>query len=178
MKNMQFDKRGLAIFLSLWMGLSSTPLVAGSIDQHRPDLANHGMYFGISPEVFNELSIYQQIVPMTTGKTINKGVEHATYQYGELTMYSQDPQYAVVNGIPFLEYVSRTHDVRDDGPMFSMNSEMVLCWIDDESTLMRGEEYRFAQFMEGKSMDFDNHCIDNQSIPDYWEGVSRDIEIR
>lgn len=160
--------------------LASNVSMAYSIDDDRAGLYQYGIFLSDKAVQFNGVSVYRQIVPKSIG-VFDAGeisVKHATYEYGGLNMYSQDPQYATVNGVPFLDYVSQSYDVSDDSPMYSINSEMILCWFSDSSVVFEIEREKAVRYMHDHTMNFENHCIDNRGISEYWRGVNRDIEIR
>lgn len=174
-------KKGLifsAILFSTLGAVATSHAIDDSVSSTRKILSEYKIYFSEIPVLHGDVKVYKQIVPKTEGKSSAGAVKHGSYESGNLTMYSQDPRYATINDKPFLDYVAESFDVSDSGPMFSMNSEMVLCWFLNEETMIEVEQSRISPVMSDFNLNYSNRCVENESIEDYWKDVKRDIEIR
>lgn len=179
MKNMLCRSSLFSIGVIVSLALSSSASANEKpVKELMSSLSNYGMHFSGKPTGYSDVSVHKQKILKSEGKIRSDSIEHGTYTYQELDMYSKDPRLATVNGKPFLDHVMDAYDVSDRGPLFTLNSEMVLCWFIDESILFQVEDARIRQYLKDQGMNYNNRCINNDALDQYWRNAERDTQIR
>lgn len=165
------------IGVSLLIAGTASAFGAGELEE-RDKLASYGMHFAKESISFYDSDIYVQKVNRAEGVSRQVELKHGTYKSGSFEMYSQDPFHAEIDGVSFYDYISTNMDVVDTGPMYTRKSEMVLCWIGKETTLIEVEKTKIAEYLNDVGRSFDNACVSNALAEEYWLGRDRHVEIR
>lgn len=166
-------KIGLSI---IFMSAASAAVGAGL--QDRETLGTYGMHFTKQSVPFNGSDVYLQVVDKSEGTSTNTTIKHGQYKSDSFVMYSQDPIFAKVGDVTFDEYISKSRDVVDTGPMYTLDSEMVLCWIGNEDTLVEAERNKIKKYLASVNRSLENACVSNSLASEYWQGRERHVEIR
>lgn len=95
----------------------------------------------------------------------NVEVSHREYQDGEYTIMDRDPFSSTINGKPFIDGLNDIYDTQAGSELYGPRGRYHLCWKQDKNTF-----YEMMQIdaMNEFGQSYNNHCLDNSLVRDYW----------